>query len=137
VLEELSAKYVLALLTDGFLPAQRLKVRALRIEKYFRCILYTEQLGREFWKPSPVSFEKLLANLNVKPESAAYVADNVEKDFTAPNKLGFVTIQIIRPARLHTESSQEAGPAAKHVIHSIRRLPALLDEFARRRTGDG
>jgi putative hydrolase of the HAD superfamily len=137
VLEELSAKYVLALLTDGFLPAQRLKVRALRIEKYFRCISYTEQLGREFWKPSPVGFEKLLANLNVKPESAAYVADNVEKDFIAPNKLGFVTIQIIRPAGIHTSTSPQPGAAAKYVIDGISRLPALLDELARRRAGDG
>jgi len=132
VLEELHTEYTLALLTDGFLPAQRLKVKALRIEKYFRCILYTEQLGREFWKPSPVGFEKLLANLNVKPESAAYVADNEEKDFVAPNKLGFATIQVIRPARIHTSTSQQPGAAAKHVIHGISRLPALLDKVARR-----
>ena len=145
VLEELSTKYTLALLTDGFLPAQRLKVRALGIEKYFKCIVYTEQLGREFWKPSPASFEKLLANLNVKPESVAYVADNCEKDFIAPNKLGFVTIQIIRPARIHTSTWAQLGAAAKHVIHSISLLPALLDELARRpvrqaqgrRAGDG
>jgi len=133
VLEELSAKYTLALLTDGFLPAQRLKVKAMGIEKYFRCILYAEQLGREFWKPSPVGFEKLLANLNIKPESAAYVADNEEKDFIAPNKLGFATIQIIRPARIHISTSQQPGAAAKHVIDRIGQLPALLDELARRR----
>ena len=137
VLEELSARYMLALLTDGFLPAQRLKVRALGIEKYFRFILYTEQLGREFWKPSPAGFEKLLANLNVKPESVAYVADNCEKDFIAPNKLGFVTIQIIRPARIRASTSPQPGAAAKYVIDRISRLPALLDEFARRRAGDG
>jgi putative hydrolase of the HAD superfamily len=130
VLEELSTKYTLALLTDGFLPAQRLKVHALGIEKYFRCILYTEQLGREFWKPSPVGFEKLLANLNVKAESAAYVADNAEKDFIAPNKLGFVTVQIIRLAHIHTESPPQPGTAAKYVIDGIRRLPALLDSAA-------
>jgi len=132
VLEELSTKYTLGLLTDGFLPAQRLKVKAMGIEKYFRCILYTEQLGREFWKPSPVGFEKLLANLNVKPESAAYIADNAEKDFIAPNRLGFATIQIIRPARIHISTSQQPGAAAKHVIDRIGQLPALLDELARR-----
>jgi len=132
ILETLSTKYILALLTDGFLPAQRLKVKALGIEKYFRCILYTEQLGREFWKPSPVGFEKLLAHINVKPESAAYVADNAEKDFIAPNKLGFVTIQIIRPARIHTESSPQPGSAAKFVIDRLSQLPDLLDELAHR-----
>ena len=33
---ELSTKYTLALLTDGFLPGQQFKVQALGIEKYFK-----------------------------------------------------------------------------------------------------
>ena len=61
VLGQLSEKYALALLTDGFLPAQRYKVDALGIERYFRCIVYTEELGndRSGWKPSPIGFEKI------------------------------------------------------------------------------
>jgi putative hydrolase of the HAD superfamily len=129
VLGQLSGKYVLALLTDGFLPTQQLKVRALGIEKYFKCLLYTEQLGREFWKPSPVGFEKLIETLGVKPETAAYVADNQIKDFIAPNQLGFSTIQIIRPARIHTGSSQQPNAAARYVIHTIIELPALLERI--------
>jgi putative hydrolase of the HAD superfamily len=129
VLSELSPKFTLALLTDGFLPAQQLKVQVLGIEKYFECIIYTEQLGREFWKPSPAGFEKLMETLNVKSQSMAYVADNQMKDFIAPNKLGFATIQIIRPARLHSESSQEPGAAARYTISQISQLPPLLDKF--------
>ena len=129
VLSELSPKFTLALLTDGFLPAQQLKVQALGLEKYFSCIIYTEQLGREFWKPSPAGFEKLMETLNVKSQSMAYVADNQMKDFIAPNKLGFATIQIIRPARLHLESSQEPGAAAQYTISQISQLPLLLDKF--------
>jgi len=129
VLSQLSSKFTLALLTDGFLPAQQLKVQALGIEKYFKCIIYTEELGREFWKPSPAGFEKLIETLNAKPESMVYVADNQMKDFIAPNRLGFVTIQIIRPARLHSESSQEPGAAAQYTIRQISQLPALLEKF--------
>ena len=129
VLCQLSGKYTLALLTDGFLPAQQLKVQALGIEKYFKCIVYTEQLGRDCWKPSPAGLEQLMQDLNTKPETIAYVADNEKKDFIAPNKLGFLTIQIIRPARIHTESSAESGAAARYVIPKISQLPTLLDEF--------
>ncbi len=129
VLSQLSSKFTLALLTDGFLPAQRLKVQALGLEKYFSCIIYTEQLGREFWKPSPVGFEKLMETLNVKPETMVYVADNQMKDFIAPNRLGFSTIQINRPAGLHSESSQGPGSEAQYTIRQIRQLPALLDKF--------
>jgi putative hydrolase of the HAD superfamily len=129
VLAQLRGQFTLGLLTDGFLPAQELKVQALRIEAYFECIIYTERLGRQFWKPSPAGFEKLLETLNTGPQSAVYVADNETKDFIAPNKLGFVTIQLTRPARIHTESGSGPFAAAKHKIHKIGLLPALLAEL--------
>jgi len=139
VLSQLSSKYTLALLTDGFLPAQQLKVQTLGIERYFKCIIYTDQLGpnQSGWKPSPAGFEKLLQSLNARPENIAYIADNEKKDFIAPNKLGFLTIQIIRPARIHTKSSPPAsscrktgaGAAARYIIHKLSELTALLEEL--------
>ena len=129
ILRQLSDKCTLALLTDGFLPAQRLKVQVLGIERYFKCIVYTEQLGREYWKPSPVGFEKIMEALNVKPETIVYVADNEKKDFIAPNKLGFLTVQIIRPARIHTESSVEPDAAPQYLIRKITELPKLLEKL--------
>jgi putative hydrolase of the HAD superfamily len=129
VLCELSTKYTLALLTDGFLPAQKLKVQALGIEKYFKCIVYTEELGRECWKPSPAGFEKIMQSLESKPENTAYIADNEKKDFIAPNKLGFLTIQLIRPARIHTFLSGQDHAAAKHIIRQISQLSRLLEEL--------
>jgi len=129
VLSRLSRKFTLALLTDGFLPAQELKVQALGLEKYFKCIIYTEQLGREFWKPSPAGFEELMKALNARPETMVYAADNEMKDFIAPNRLGFITVQIIRPAGLHTESSQEPDSAAQYTISQISQLPPLLDKL--------
>lgn len=125
-LDQLKEKYTLALLTDGFLPAQRLKVQALGIEKYFESIVYTEELGREFWKPSPVGLEKIMKDLNARSENTAYIADNEEKDFIAPNQLGIVTIQITRPARLHTRTSEEPGTKAKYKINTISQSSALL-----------
>jgi len=129
ILRQLSDKYTLALLTDGFLPAQRLKVQALGIEKYFKCIVYTEELGRDCWKPSPAGFEKIMRSLNVEPGAMVYIADNEEKDFIAPNKLGFLTIKLIRPCRIHTSTSQHPDAAAQYVIHKISELPALLEKF--------
>ena len=126
ILEQLDGKYTLALLTDGFLPAQQLKVRSLGIEKYFKCIIYTEMLGRDCWKPSPVGFEKLLHDLNIKAENTVYVADNAQKDFIAPNKLGIKTIQIIRPSGLHTEFPSKPDAAPGYVIHGIGELSDLL-----------
>jgi len=126
---KLSKKYTLALLTDGFLPGQQLKVQALGIEQYFKSIVYTEQLGRQYWKPSPVGFENIIRSLGTRPENTVYIADNEKKDFIAPNKLGFVTIQILRPARLHTSACEQAEGKAQHIIGQISQLSSLLEKL--------
>ena len=128
ILKQLSKKYKLALLTDGFLPAQKLKVQALKIEKFFKCIIYTEELGRDFWKPSPVGFEKILKVLKTKPENAVYIADNEKKDFIAPNQLGFLTIQLVRDAHIHTSTGLKPEFTAQHIIKEMSKIPALLEQ---------
>jgi putative hydrolase of the HAD superfamily len=127
VLKQLKKKYTLALLTDGFLPAQKLKVQALKIEKFFDSIVYTEELGRNFWKPSPAGFEKIISTFNIKPENAVYIGDNEKKDFIAPNKLGFLTIQLIRDKHIHPLKSQNNEYAAQYIIKQISQLPELLE----------
>ncbi|MHC4433163.1 MAG: HAD family hydrolase [Planctomycetota bacterium] len=129
ILIELSSKYALGLLTDGFLPAQRLKVQQLGIEGYFQSIVYTEELGREFWKPSPAGFEKIMRDLNTRAENSVYIADNEEKDFIAPNRLGLSTVQLLRPARIHTSASHEPGAAAQHKTHQISQIPAIIERL--------
>ena len=126
ILGQLSGKYTLAMLTDGFLPAQKLKVKALGIEKYFKSIVYTEELGREFWKPSCAGFEKIISSLNAKPQECVYIADNEKKDFIGPNKLGFLTIQLIRATKIHTESCEESFAKPQHIIHALGELSGLL-----------
>jgi putative hydrolase of the HAD superfamily len=129
VLDTLSPKYRMAMLTDGFLPAQELKVAALGIEKYFEYIVFTEQLGREFWKPSPAGFQKILEKFGEKPENCIYIADNAEKDFIAPNQLGMHTIQLIREKRVHKAQPEGEMAEPKQKIDAITVLPPLLEEL--------
>ena len=129
ILDTLSEKYKLALLTDGFLPAQRLKIAALGIEKYFKIIVCTEELGREFWKPSPVGFEKIIENLNENAENCIYLADNAEKDFIAPNELGMQTIQLLRAKKVHKGLPKSEKAAPKHKITDFLQLAGLIKEL--------
>ena len=126
ILDILSPDYKLALLTDGFLPAQQLKVEALGIESYFDAIIYTEKLGRKNWKPSPLGFRNLLKKLAEKPENCVYIADNAEKDFIAPNKLGFKTIQLVGPNHVHNAAPPKQDAAPNLIIASITQLPNAL-----------
>lgn len=125
-LDALTGKYTLGLLTDGYLPTQRLKVQALGIEDYFAAIVYTEELGRQFWKPSPRGFEKLTELLNTQPQHMVYVADDETKDFMAPNQLGMLTIQLLRRRRLHTQPSAQPNATPKLRIDEIDKLIGLL-----------
>ncbi len=126
VLETLNRSHRLALLTDGFLPAQRLKVQALGIEPRFEAIVYTEELGRAYWKPSPVGFERLARMLETTPDQMAYVGDNEEKDFVAPNRLGMLTIRVVRQRHLHHGSSNRPDAKATVQTTRIEELPSLL-----------
>jgi len=129
VLDQLTGKYTLALLTDGYLPTQRLKVQALGIEPYFKAIVYTEELGREHWKPSPRGFEKLMEMLGTRPAQMVYVADNESKDFIAPNRLGMVTVQLLCPSGRYRQPSPLPEAAPRHRIDRIDKLAKLLTEF--------
>lgn len=128
-LETLKKTHRLALLTDGYLPAQKLKVLALGLESCFEAIVYTEELGRAFWKPSPAGFEALLQQLDVPANRAVYVGDNEAKDFIAPNELGMLTVELRRPARLHSAADQRVHASAQFRIDTITELSTLLVRY--------
>jgi putative hydrolase of the HAD superfamily len=86
----------LALVTDGMASVQRNKLVSLGLSNYFDILFCTDELGREYWKPSTISFEVVLNLLDIKPDEAVYIGDNVSKDFLGPNSLGMHTIQVIR-----------------------------------------
>jgi len=127
VLEELKGRYKLGLITDGYLPAQELKVKALGLEEFFDCIVYTEKLGPEYWKPSPAGFQKLLAELGAVASQCVYIGDNLKKDFLSPNKMGFKTVRIIRKNRIHIDPAPCSEAQAHYEIDLITKLPQLLE----------
>ena len=96
---------------------------------YFNSIVYTEKLGRQYWKPSSKGFEKLLEELNGAPRQSIYVADNLEKDFIAPNQMGFTTIRILRPNGIHRNPANSKDAEAQYEINSLTELKELLKKI--------
>lgn len=119
MLESLRSRYSLGLITDGRLPAQRLKVEALGIEGHFDHIVYTEELGREHWKPSVKSFELMAKTLGVPHENCVYIGDNPSKDFVAPNRLGWQTVQVKSQGQVYEDVETAEGGAAKMVVGDV------------------
>lgn len=126
VLSALRARGRLALLTDGFLPAQELKFRALGLEDLFEVVVFTERLGQDCRKPAPGGFEAVRRMLGAANEACTYVGDNLAKDFQAPNRLGWRTVRLCRPGQIHAAKPAPPDGDPGATVHS----PAeLLDEL--------
>lgn len=124
VLPRLSRFGRLALITDGYLPPQQLKVQALGVEPFFDPIIYTEQLGRHCWKPSEEAFASVEQTCTATAATCLYVADNPRKDFIAPRKRGWATVRIRRPDTEHEGARGEQD--AEYQMQDFRGLERWL-----------
>ena len=130
LLDRLHGRWHLALLTDGYLVAQRRKIAALGLAAWCRPVVCTDAWGRAFWKPHARGFEHIEQVLGLPPRACLYVADNPTKDFFAPHARGWRTVRILRPTGLHAAVPSAPGDEPHHLIASLDELTApVLDEI--------
>lgn len=86
----------LGIITDGYKESQKLKLNAVRAENYFDEIIITDELGSEYWKPHPKSFEIMKERFNVEFNEMIYIGDNPEKDFYISKIYPIKTVRIVR-----------------------------------------
>ena len=125
-LRSLRGRTRLGLLSDGFLPAQSYKLEALGLAEMFDAVVFTESMGRDCWKPSPVPFARLAEQLDAPHRACAYVGDNPAKDFLAPNTLGWLTIQWRRDGQIHADKPTPPGGWPQRVARDRNELLAAL-----------
>jgi putative hydrolase of the HAD superfamily len=122
----------LGLITDGTAAVQAAKIKALRLDdgRFQHTVLTGTLGGRAFFKPHPLAFEQMQAALTGPGDRLVYVGDNPAKDFQAPNRLGWTTVQVDRPAQrafnIHRGAAALPDGAAQHVIESLDVLQELL-----------
>lgn len=117
----------IALVTDGYREAQARKIAALGLaDRGFAPIVITDRWGRDFWKPHPRAFETVADELGLAGSDLAYVADNPAKDFIAPRRLGWRTVQIARSGRVHHSEPPSPDHRADTVIATLDDLDAAL-----------
>ena len=110
----------LALITDGPAASQSSKVAALGLAaRGFAPIVLTARLGRRYGKPHPRAFELIQRAYGLAADRFTYVADNPAKDFLAPGRLGWRTVQVARPERLHRGEAPSPGYRAGSVIETL------------------
>lgn len=102
VLEAIKSKNgKIGIITDGRSNTQRAKIEGLGILNYIDEIIISEEIGSE--KPSLANFKAIENSLHGK--TYYYIADNLKKDFIAPNSLGWKSIALIDNGKnIHSES---------------------------------
>lgn len=126
ILEWAYPRFQLALITDGYAEVQRRKIRSLGLESRIGCRMITDELGRQFWKPSPASFLHVMAQLAGDVKGYLYVGDNAHKDFLSPRKLGWRTVRIKRANGEHSAYSGTATESAEYEINSLLALKVIV-----------
>lgn len=112
LLERLGGRYRLGLVSDGYARVQRAKFEALRLKRHFEAVVFSDELGRAYWKPSPRPFELVTERLSVAASNSVYVADNPTKDFIGARSIGMVTVRLRRPEGVYALAEPPTGAHA-------------------------
>ncbi|MBJ7882699.1 HAD family hydrolase [Gelidibacter salicanalis] len=93
----------IGIITDGRSKTQRTKIKCLGIAKYIDELIISDEIGSE--KPSKTNFELIEKSLFGK--TYYYIADNLKKDFLAPNELGWQSIALVDNGKnIHFQSHE-------------------------------
>ena len=125
-LDELkSAGCVIGLITDGRSVQQRHKIDALGLHRWIsdEDIVISEELGSE--KPNPANYEYFMNRYSRKVEFY-YVGDNPQKDFLAPNALGWTTICLRDNGQNIHKYDEDVNVEANYLIDNIKELLNII-----------
>lgn len=90
ILDYLSEKYQLHIITNGFAEVQHLKLRNSGIKDYFRSITTSEEVGLK--KPHPSVFNAAMKKASVAPQKSIMIGDSFEADIIGANNAGMHTL---------------------------------------------
>ncbi len=93
-LKNIPEDYNLALLTNGAAELQREKISCTGIEKYFKEIIISGEVG--YGKPDKRIFQLALSRFGVSPEQAIMVGDSLQSDISGAKAAGIRTIWLNR-----------------------------------------
>ena len=121
------ARGPLGLISDGYLVGQQKKVAALGIAEAFQAVVFSDALGRDFWKPSPRPYQRIMELIPGAPGEFVYIGDNPRKDFVTARRLGWRTIQVARREGVYHGVEEAPEYRADAVIPSLFALGAMWD----------
>jgi putative hydrolase of the HAD superfamily len=90
VLEYLHKKYTLGIITNGFKEVQHKKLKNCKLDKYFKSVFCSEDVGHQ--KPRPEIFQFALSSLNAKKTESLMIGDDFNVDIIGAKNYGIDSV---------------------------------------------
>lgn len=131
LLSRLKKGYKLGLISDGYLAVQRRKFGSLALADYFDVVVFSDEWGRDAWKPDCRPFAEALERLGVvAPSRTVYVGDNPRKDFYGARQLGMKTIRFRHSGGVYFGEEPASVDYAPDVsVFSLDNVIAAINDF--------
>ena len=117
VLDYLSSKYKLYIITNGFVEVQYKKLKYSGLDKYFDRVTTSEEAKAS--KPKPEIFRAALSAANAKKSESIMIGDDLANDILGAKKFGIDQIFFNPNSNQHQEETT-------HEISELKELMALL-----------
>jgi putative hydrolase of the HAD superfamily len=106
----------LGIISNGDYNQQLEKLKSIRIDNYFDCIITSSEIGVS--KPNPTIFQRACVQANVQVHKSYYIGDRLETDAIGSKNAGMVGIWLNR--------KNNTTHADVKVIHSLDELAPLV-----------
>ncbi len=116
ILDYLSSKYQLHIITNGFAEVQYKKIKNSKIDGYFQSITNSEMAGAK--KPNPIIFEHALSKANAKKENTIMIGDCLDADVGGALNFGIDAI-FFNPYNIEVQNSIKQ---VKHLLEIKKHL---------------
>lgn len=119
LLDEISKKYDLYLMSNGTATVQDRRIAASGITKYFKGIFISEKVG--YNKPSREFFDRCFAKIpSFKKEESIIVGDSLSSDIQGGINAGILT------CHYNSRDEKKDGITPNYTINTLEELPLLL-----------
>lgn len=118
ILEYLKDKYDLYCVTNGVKKAQFGRLAASGIDKYFKGVFVSEEVG--YNKPSRQYFDHVFAKINAKKEECLIIGDSLSSDIKGGQDYGIDTCWF------NFQDKPITDPKITYVINDLIRLKEIL-----------
>jgi len=115
ILDYLSLRYKLHIITNGFLKTQEIKMENCGLDKYFESLTTSETVGHN--KPRPEIFHHALSSVNARKKESIMIGDDLSVDILGAKKFGIDQVFLNRDKIVHKDK----------ITHEIKVLTELLE----------